>query len=226
MRTVICLSDAAQSRCHPCPVTVNPPTGVRTSLLLFTLKSNPTVTGCFRMVCILTNFRPTAAFDRVALNRARGRFEPSRGQSPRSHALPCLSPGAAPHSFPRSSVGMPFGTLCVLLCWPGGAVSRRRGASQTAFPRRSVGTRIFACNMQEWKTAVSETSPICARLFRGQNPRSHALPCLSPRAAPHSFSRSCSVGMPFGTLCVLLCASKGAEIGRRGAPQTAFPRGA
>ena len=60
---------------------------------------------------------------------------------------------------------MPSGTLCVLFCWPDDASSGRRGASQTAFPRGSVGTRVHACHMREWKTAVSETSPNCARLF-------------------------------------------------------------
>ena len=39
---------------------------------------------------------------------------------------------------PTVPVGMPSRTLCVLFRWPGGAASRRRGASQTAFPRESA----------------------------------------------------------------------------------------
>jgi hypothetical protein len=46
----------------------------------------------------------------------------------------------ARHSFPRSRVGMRSGTLCVLFDQRGRAPSRR-GASQRAFPRRTVGTR-------------------------------------------------------------------------------------
>ena len=48
-------------------------------------------------------------------------------------------PGSTPkHSFPRSSVGMPPWTLPR----PYFAEGRRRGASGTAFPRRTMGTRI------------------------------------------------------------------------------------
>src|SRR3954452_14457454 len=39
------------------------------------------------------------------------------------------------YSFPRSSVGMPSSTLCVLFASGGECRGRRRGASKTAFPR-------------------------------------------------------------------------------------------
>ncbi len=44
-------------------------------------------------------------------------------------------------SFPRSSVGMTSSTLCVGFFGSGQIERRGRGASRTAFPRRTVGTR-------------------------------------------------------------------------------------
>ena len=53
----------------------------------------------------------------------------------------------------RSSVGMPFGTLCVLFSWSDGAAAGRRGASRTAFPRRARERGILCAT--RGKTAVT-----------------------------------------------------------------------